>query len=59
MPWGEAEEQFAQAAIERQRGSPVPQHLQDEFNADPAAQWDRFYARNKGPRTSFEHCDVL
>ncbi|BGP37942.1 hypothetical protein JCM10449v2_001869 [Rhodotorula kratochvilovae] len=47
VAWGDEEESFAQAALERQRSSPVPQHLQDEFNANPAAQWDTFYARNK------------
>ena len=49
VSWGAEEETFAQAALERQRNSPVPQHLQDEFNANPAAQWDKFYAYNKGP----------
>ena len=48
VEWGQEEEAFAQSALERQRGSPVPQHLQDKFNADPAAQWDTFYAHNKG-----------
>ncbi|TKA52917.1 hypothetical protein B0A53_04220 [Rhodotorula sp. CCFEE 5036] len=47
VEWGQEEEAFAQSALERQRGSPVPQHLQDKFNADPAAQWDTFYAHNK------------
>ncbi|POY76611.1 hypothetical protein BMF94_0201 [Rhodotorula taiwanensis] len=47
VEWGHEEEAFAQSALERQRGSPVPQHLQDKFNADPAAQWDTFYAHNK------------
>ncbi|BGP53873.1 hypothetical protein JCM8202_006066 [Rhodotorula sphaerocarpa] len=47
VEWGLEEEAFAQSALERQRGSPVPQHLQDQFNADPAAQWDTFYAHNK------------
>ncbi|GAA5894088.1 hypothetical protein JCM8208_002345 [Rhodotorula glutinis] len=47
VTWGAEEETFAQAALERQRGSPVPQHLQDEFNANPAAQWDTFYKHNK------------
>ncbi|BGO89596.1 hypothetical protein NBRC10512_001553 [Rhodotorula toruloides] len=47
VEWGEEEERFAQSALEKQRNSPVPQHLQDKFNADPAAQWDVFYRHNK------------
>lgn len=48
VEWGAAEEEFAAQALEKQRNSPVPQHLQDEFNANPAGQWDKFYAVNKG-----------
>ncbi|BGP22808.1 hypothetical protein JCM10295v2_001699 [Rhodotorula toruloides] len=47
VEWGEEEERFAQSALEKQRNSPVPQHLQDKFNADPAAHWDLFYRHNK------------
>ncbi|GAA5848574.1 hypothetical protein JCM8547_004557 [Rhodosporidiobolus lusitaniae] len=47
VEWGPAEEEFAQAALEKQRSSPVPQHVQEELNKDPAAQWDKFYAVNK------------
>ncbi|BGP13872.1 hypothetical protein JCM10213_002510 [Rhodosporidiobolus nylandii] len=47
VEWGPAEQEFADAALEKQRNSPVPQHLQDEFNANPAAQWDVFYKLNK------------
>jgi hypothetical protein len=48
VEWGAAEEEFAQQALEKQRNSPVPQHLQEEFNANPAEQWNKFYAVNKG-----------
>lgn len=47
VEWGAEEERFAQSALEKQRNSPVPQHLQDKFNADPAAHWDLFYRHNK------------
>ncbi|GAA5875310.1 hypothetical protein JCM16303_000579 [Sporobolomyces ruberrimus] len=47
VEWDDELEQFAVAAVERQRKDPVPQELQDKFNANPAAQWDQFYAHNK------------
>ncbi|GAA5968231.1 hypothetical protein JCM11641_003779 [Rhodosporidiobolus odoratus] len=47
VEWGPAEEEFARAALEKQRNSPVPRHLQDEFNANPAKHWDVFYKHNK------------
>lgn len=51
VEWDDELEQFAVAAVERQRKDPVPQELQDKFNANPAAQWDQFYAHNKGMST--------
>ncbi|GAA6012420.1 hypothetical protein JCM11491_004327 [Sporobolomyces phaffii] len=47
VEWDDELEQFAVEAVERQRKTPVPQELQDKFNANPAAQWDTFYAHNK------------
>ncbi|GAA5849143.1 hypothetical protein JCM3766R1_006361 [Sporobolomyces carnicolor] len=47
VEWDPELEQFAVEAVERQRQSPVPQELQDKLNANPAAQWDQFYAHNK------------
>ncbi|GAA5953529.1 hypothetical protein JCM21900_006192 [Sporobolomyces salmonicolor] len=47
VEWDNELEQFARDAVDRQRDSPVPKELQDKYNADPAGQWDAFYARNK------------
>ncbi|GAA5830321.1 hypothetical protein JCM11251_001306 [Rhodosporidiobolus azoricus] len=47
VEWGPEEEKFAQEALEKQRNSPVPQHVQEELNAKPAEQWDKFYSFNK------------
>ncbi|GAA5859290.1 hypothetical protein JCM1840_003836 [Sporobolomyces johnsonii] len=47
VEWDDELEQFARDAVDKQRNSPVPKELQDKYNADPAGQWDAFYARNK------------
>lgn len=48
VEWDPELEQYALEAVERQKKDPVPEELQKKFNENPAAQWDQFYAHNKG-----------
>ena len=55
VEWDQEQEDSAQIRIAKQMTAPVSLELQAEYNANPAAYWDDFYANVKGPLHRFFH----
>ncbi|KAG0172569.1 hypothetical protein DFQ28_010317 [Apophysomyces sp. BC1034] len=47
VEWDDEQETYAQAQIQRHRGSPVPDEEQEQYYAQPAQYWDKFYEKNE------------
>lgn len=46
-PWGEEQEQHALKEIARQKLDPVPQELIEDYHANAAENWNKFYTKNE------------
>ncbi|KAM0749693.1 methyltransferase [Meredithblackwellia eburnea MCA 4105] len=47
VDWDDNQDQLAKQMVQQQAEDPVPQELQQLYNADPKSFWDNFYAINK------------
>ncbi|KAI8063151.1 S-adenosyl-L-methionine-dependent methyltransferase [Gongronella butleri] len=47
VEWDEEQEEYAKSQIEKHMASPVPEDQQEQYYADPASFWHKFYTKNE------------